>query len=91
MAIIIELVPDLSNCIETVARREHRQTVKELLVTDVPDDAITEKAEALRLFLEGTDLRRLRAESEEHLIEGREVRFIISVKNGEMRYQMIVS
>lgn len=87
----IELVPDLSHCIETVARREHEQTVKKLLVTDVPDEGLIEKAEALRLFLEGTDLRRLRAESEEHLIEGREVRFIISIKNGEMCYQMIVS
>jgi len=90
MTLIIELVPDLSYCIETVARREHEKTVKELLVADVPDEILTEKAEALRLFLEGADLRKLRAESEKHLIEGRKVKFTISIEEGEIQYQMKV-
>ena len=90
MTLTIELVPDLSHCIETVARREHEQTVKELLVADVPEVTLTEKAEVLRLFLEGADLRKLRAESEKHLLEGREVKFIISIKEGELQYHMEV-
>ena len=91
MVTTIELVPDLSHCIETIARREHKQTVKEMLGADVLDEVLAEKAEILRLFLNGTDLRRLRAESEKHLIEGREVKFVIFLKDGEIDYQMIVS
>ena len=73
MALNIELVPDLTSCIETVARRAHEQTVKELLATDVPDETLAEKAETLRFFLERVNLRQLRAESEKYLIEGKEI------------------
>ena len=31
----IELVPDLSHCIETVAKKEYQKTVERLLNTDV--------------------------------------------------------
>ena len=91
MTLTVELIPDLSHCIETVARQEHEQTVKELLVSDVPDEVLTEKAETLRLFLEGADLKRLRAESERYLVEGREVKFVIFLEDGDIRYRMMVS
>jgi hypothetical protein len=86
----IELVPDLSSCIETLARREHEQAVKKVLAADEPDDALVEKAETLRVFLETADLRRLRAESEKHLLEGRKVRFVISLEDGVARHDIQV-
>jgi len=51
---------------------------------------LMDRAEALRLFLETADLRRLRAESEKHLLEGREVRFVVSVRDGAVQYDMQV-
>ena len=87
----IELVPDLSSCIETVARREHERTAQELLSTERPSEELMERAETLRLFLETADLRGLRAESEKHLLEGRKVAFVISVRNGNAYHEMQVS
>ena len=86
----IELVPDLSSCIETVAKREHEEVVRKLLAAGEPDEALVEQAETLRLFLESADLRRLRATSEKHLVEGRKVRFIISLEGGVARHEMQV-
>ena len=86
----IELAPDLSSCIETVAKREHEEVVKKLLAVAEPDPALVEKAETLRAFLESADLKGLRAESEKHLVEGRKVRFIVSRKDGVMKYEMQV-
>jgi len=86
----IELVPDLSSCIETVARREHERTAQELLSTEAPSEELMDRAETLRLFLESADLRGLRAESEKHLLEGREVRFVVSLRDGAVQYNMQV-
>jgi len=86
----IELVPDLSSCIETVARREHEETVRRLLAGERPEESLKEKAETLRLFLETADLRRLRAESERHLVEGRKVRFVVFVRDGVAEHEMYV-
>ena len=86
----IVLVPDLSSCIETVAKREHEEVVKKLLAADEPDEVLVESAEILRAFLETADLRGLRATSEKHLIEGRKVRFIVALKDGVMKYEMQV-
>ena len=87
----IELVPDLEHCIETVARREHAAVSKQLLVFERSNKELEEKLEILRLFLETADFRKLRAESEKQIIEGRAVRFIICLKNGIPEYEMIVT
>jgi len=84
----IELFPDLSHCIETVARQEHEEAARKLLAADRPDEELAWKAETLRLFLETADLRKLRAESEKQLLEGRRVRFRISAKDGAAKYEM---
>ncbi|MBL7166750.1 MAG: hypothetical protein ISS55_09745 [Dehalococcoidales bacterium] len=86
----IELVPDLSSCIETVARREHERVAQELLSTEAPSEELMDKAETLRLFLETADLRKLRSESEKHLLEGRKVTFVVSLRDGIVQYDMQV-
>jgi hypothetical protein len=87
----IELTPDLSSCIETVARREYNDTTRTLLAATSHDETIGEKAELLRLFLETADFRKLRAESEKHLLNGKKVKFLVSLEDEQLRYEMQVS
>jgi hypothetical protein len=87
----VELVPDLSNCIETVAKRKYQKTVQSLMSSKEVSDELKEKMEILRLFLEGTDFRKLRAESEAHLVQGKRVTFVIHLKDGKAKYEMHTS
>lgn len=43
----IELVPTLSQCIETVAKREYQETVQRLLSAEEVSDKLKEKTEIL--------------------------------------------
>lgn len=52
------------------------------------DRELEEKIELLRMFLESADFRKLRADSEKHLTEGKIVRFILTLKKGEPKYEM---
>ncbi len=88
---VIELTPDLSSCIETVTRREYSDATRTLLAVASPDDVLVEKAEVLRLFLEKADFRKLRAESEKHLLNGKKVKFIVSLEEGQLNYEMQLS
>ena len=56
----IELVPDLSHCIETVARREYENLARNYLQSGKGDSELGEKIELLRSFLESADFRKLR-------------------------------
>jgi hypothetical protein len=73
----VELIADLSHCTETVAKREHAAVSKQLLASAQGNKELEEKLEVLKLFLETGDFRKLRAESERMLIEGKKVRFIV--------------
>ena len=88
---MIELTPDLSSCIETVARREYTDITRTLLTTTSRDKTLVEKAEILRLFLETADFRKLRAESEKHLLNGKKVKFVVSLEDERLSYEMQVS
>jgi hypothetical protein len=85
----VELIPDLSHCVETVARREYIAVSKHLLASTQRNRELEEKLEVLKLFLETGDFRKLRAESERMLIEGKKVRFIVYRDKG-VRYEMQV-
>ena len=87
----IELVPDLTHCIETAAQREHAAVLKQLLTSGKRNRELEEKLEILRLFLERTDFRRLRSESEKQLVNGRTVRFVAYLENGMPKYEMHVT
>ena len=73
----VELIPDLSHCIETVARREHTAVWRQLLTPGLRNKELEEKLEILRLFLETANFKKLRAESEKRLMEGKKVKFVI--------------
>ena len=90
MTIRIELVPTLSHCIETMAKREYWKSVDEYLKKRNEDRKSEEKIELLRAFLETADFGILRGQSEKHIIDGKKVKFILSIKNGKQSYEMTV-
>lgn len=90
MTIRIELVPTLSHCIETMAKREYWKSVDEYLKKRNEDRKFEEKIELLRAFLETADFGILRGQSEKHIIDGKKVKFILSIKNGKQSYEMTV-
>jgi len=73
----IELVPSLSHCIETVAREAYWNLVNKYMRDEPEDKELTRQIELLKAFLEMMDFRKLRSESEMHLVEGRKVKFIV--------------
>jgi hypothetical protein len=90
VTIRIELVPTLSHCIETMAKREYWKSVDEYLKKRNEDRKFEEKIELLRAFLETADFGILRGQSEKHIIDGKKVKFILSIKNGKQSYEMTV-
>ena len=95
MAIRIELTPTLSHCIETVAKREYWKNVHEYLKKrkedeKLEDEKLEEEIELLRSFLETADFSNLRQQSEKYIIDGSQVKFILSIKNKKPWYEMTV-
>jgi len=90
MAIRIELTPTLSHCIETVAKREYWKNVHEYLKKRKEDERLEEEIELLRSFLETADFSNLRRQSEKYIIDGNQVKFILSIKNKKPWYEMTV-
>jgi len=86
----IELVPDLSQCIKTVARRKHAELSQRLLGSEAGNMETEDKLEILRLFLETADFRKLRSESEKRFMEGRKVKFVVYLDN-DVKYKMQVT
>jgi hypothetical protein len=85
----VELVPDLSHCIETVVKREYQETVQSLLSLETACEELKERVEILRLFLESTDFRKLRAESDAHLLWGERVRFVVYLEGSTVKHDML--
>ena len=90
MATRIVLTPTVSHCIETVTKREYWKNVNLYLKKREKDKRLEEKIELLRSFLETTDFTNLRRQSEEHILQGKQVKFIVSNKNKKLLYEMIV-
>jgi hypothetical protein len=85
----VVLRPDLSHCIETVARSEYERGLSELL-RGTGSEGLAERVEILRLFLETASFGELRAKSEKHLLAGREVTFKVCACEGAVRYKLRV-
>lgn len=86
----IELIPTLSHCVETVARREYWKNVDEYLRNRKSNTKLEERIELLRSFLESADFGTLRRRSEKHLVGGKRVKFTLSIKDGKQRCEMSV-
>jgi translation initiation factor IF-3 len=86
----IELFPSLSHCIETTAREEFWNSVNQYMESGRKDKKLEEKIELFKAFLESADFKKLRSQSEKHLVEGKKVKFIIRWKGGKPGYEMVV-
>ena len=89
--ITIELVPDLSHCVQTRARQEYTATMSRIMSGD-ESPGLEPRLELLKAFLEEADFSRLRRQSEELLTKGRKVRFVLSAsaEHGRWSLKMIV-
>jgi hypothetical protein len=87
----VELIPDLSHCVQTRARQEHAATMSRIMSGD-ESPGLEPRLELLKAFLEEADFSRLRRESEEHLTQGRKVKFVLSGSAGSGKWsaRMIV-
>jgi len=90
VTIRIELIPTVSHCIETVAKREYWRSVDEYLKKRKEGKELEEKIELLRSFLETEDFGILRRQSEKHLMNGKQVKFTLSIRNGKQAHEMTV-
>lgn len=86
----VELVPSLTSCVETEAKREYRETLGKLLGFAEQPPEMEERLELLRMFLETTDFRKLRSDSERHLVVGKRVKFTLYWEDGKPGYRMMV-
>ncbi|NWF78371.1 MAG: hypothetical protein HXY36_07290 [Chloroflexi bacterium] len=86
----VELFPSLSHCIETTAREEFRNSVNQYTEGGCENKKLEKKIELLKAFLESMDFKKLRSQSEKHLVEGKKVKFIIRWKEGKPSYEMVV-
>jgi len=88
--VFIVLEPNLSNCIETLAKREYKKALSTILKAGTEDEEVSGRLEVLRLFLESTDFGALRSRYEKYLEEGKKVRFRIHSAKGEVHYKLTV-
>ena len=87
----IELIPNLSHCIETVARKEYENLVRSYLQTGKFDEDFEDKVETLRTFLQSADFRKLRQQSDEYLVRGQKIKFILYRERGKIKYNLVRS
>ena len=89
--VCVELFPSLSHCIETVAKEEYWSVVNKFMEGEQEDKELQQRIELLKAFLEAMDFRKLRRESEKHLIQGKTVKFVIYWESGKPSYDMVVT
>ena len=86
MEIILE--PDLSHCIETMAKREYERVLTILLKTDDENQLLEDELELLRLFLESADFGTLRSQCDDLLLEGKRVKVHLRSTEGSPEYEI---
>jgi translation initiation factor IF-3 len=87
----IELVPTLSQCIETVAKKEYDETVRQLLASGEQNRKLLGIAGLLKNFLETADFKKLRAESERYLVDGKHVKFTVYAQGRVPKYEIQIT
>ena len=85
----IKLVPDTTHCIETVARTEHEKLIRDLLRDGTCDAHMSGRIELLRTFLETADFKALRKQSDDYLLAGKRIAFIVRNNVNGFSYEII--
>ncbi len=87
----IKFEPNLSHCIETLAKNEYEKVLGRLLKAEQEDGLLAEELELLRLFLESADFGQLRGSYEDALIEGRQVEIKLISADGAPGYKVEIN
>ena len=96
MAPNLELEPRYSTreipgrCIKCLAEERYRDCLRELLTGGGGGKELEETYEALVSLLKSPELQKLRDESERYLGEGRDVKVVLYLGEGEPRYEIKV-
>jgi len=94
MAPDIELDPRYSTreipgrCIKCLAEEQYLDCLRALLKGGSGGKELEETYEALVSLLKSPELQKLRDESERHLAEGRDVKIVLHLAEGEPRYEI---
>jgi hypothetical protein len=78
-------------CIKCLAEEQSRDCLRQLLKGGSENKELEETYEALVSLLKSPELQKLRDESEKHLAEGRDVKVVLHLGEGEPRYELRVS
>ncbi len=78
-------------CIKCLAEEQSRDCLKQLLKGGSEDKELEAIYEALVSLLKSPELQNLRDESERYLAEGRDVKVVLHLGEGEPRYELKVS
>ena len=88
--VCVRLKPDLSNCIETLSKKEYERTLNLLPKEESVNEKLGERLEVLRVFLESADFCDLRSQYEGYVTEGKKVTFLIYPESGKASYKLMV-
>ncbi len=77
-------------CIKCLAEEQSRDCLRQLLKGGGEDKELKETYEALASLLKSPELQKLRDESERYLAEGRDVKIVLHLGEGEPRYEIKV-
>ncbi|MFO7772864.1 MAG: hypothetical protein R6V59_02820 [Dehalococcoidia bacterium] len=86
----VELYPALHRCIESTARDEFWNSAKQYMEGGQNDKRLEERIKLLKTFLESADFGKLRSQSEKHLAEGKKVKFVVCLREGDLHHEMVV-
>ena len=77
-------------CVKCLAEEQSRDCLRQLLKGGSEDKELRETYEALVSLLKSPELQKLRDESERYLAEGRDVKVVLHLGEGEPRYEIKV-
>jgi hypothetical protein len=75
-------------CIKCLAEQQYRDCLRALLDTGGQGEELQETYKALVSFLQSPELLKVRDECERHLAEGREVKAVLRLAEGQLRYEI---
>ena len=78
-------------CLKCLAEKQLDGCLRQLLMEDKISKEMKQKYAALLSFLQSTESKKLRSESERHLSEGKEVEVKIYSEAGKVKYEMKLS
>ena len=75
--VTIELIPSTEYCIESTAKKAYNSLVGQYLRGEPGTPYLEERIELLASFLKSADFKKLRQESEPHILQGKKVIFTV--------------